>query len=97
MTRRAWWKRKRWWAAAAVWLALPILYVLSAAPASYAMGCGWMSEDAVATIYRPAARAMERTPLDDPWVRFNTWCRVRGAIHEERRLQRQRERPIFLD
>lgn len=95
LPRHPWWKRKRTWGAVAAWLTLA--YPLSAAPVSYAVERGWVSEDAVAIAYLPAVWVMERTPLVDPWRRLNDWFRIRGIIHAERRLLRQSERPVFLD
>jgi hypothetical protein len=70
------------WAAAVLWPA--VVYPLSAGPACYALGRGWIGEDAVGVFYRPAVAVMELTPLDGPWVRLNTWAMSRGRLAVER-------------
>jgi hypothetical protein len=74
---RPWWRRKRWAAAAAFWLALPIVYPVTALPFSYLNGRGWLGERAQYwddTIYEPADWALSHPPLDRmglwlPWTK----------------------------
>lgn len=49
---RPWWKKRRWRLALAFWLAVPVFYLLSAGPAAYCLGRGWITPETFASAYR---------------------------------------------
>jgi len=57
---RPWYVKKRWAAPLALWLV--VAYLLSAFPAGYAHGRGWLGYAAVRAAYRPLLGPLDSTP-----------------------------------
>src|SRR3712207_5113372 len=100
--KRPWWRRRRWRAIAALWLALPILYVFSRGPVTYAIRRGWLPEEVV-KVYRPIEDHLFPLfgggfPADLPvyrlyWGHVRWWGR-RGREAREIQIESNRERPV---
>ncbi len=78
--KRPWWKRKQTWAALVVWLAVG--YPLSAGPAAYCLGQGWIVYPVYRTAYAPlidTERAVWPWPPDTSWDRYCTFCYSAGT------------------
>lgn len=80
-----WRRARRWRWVAAVWLASPVLYVLSVGPAAYAVGRDWAKAEDVDPLYRPLFEFYE-----DPWVNNSLPAHVLGTyVNWANRLGRE--------
>lgn len=78
--KRRWWRKKRWAAALALWLALPILYPLSAGPAFYAVVRGWTDRTTFNAAYRPVHLLLPES-VAPAYADYLIWWRSLAARH----------------
>ena len=80
--RRLWWEKRRWVAAVAVWLASPVLYVLSDGVAAYGEARGWWRYPSA--FYEPLDRVVDAygsSAVVGAYVRYYLWAQDLWARH----------------